>query len=160
MTRLFTTLLLFVALMPLAGCGGTKLVPVSGNVTLDGKPVAEATVTFISDDGKYTASGQTDESGNFTLQHSGKEGAPPGNYKVTVIKSAKIEGYVPGPPEEAAKKPKGADPLKKVVQPGPGVIQSGAKSELPEVYASIEKTPLTAQVPASGPVQLALKSKP
>jgi hypothetical protein len=44
--------------------------------------------------------------------------------------------------------------------PGGASGHSSAKSELPEIYASIDKTPLTVTVPTDGPVKLDLKSKP
>lgn len=174
---------LVAALVPLTGCG-PKLQPVSGSVTLDGKTVAGATVTFTSDDGKYTASGITDDSGNFTIASPAGPGAYPAKYKVTVAKYPKVEGHVPGAEgkmdadylksmkkEADASKggPKGASmppggkgmmpPGGMMMPPGGGVATSGVKSELPEVYASLEKTPLTATVPTAGPVSLELKSK-
>lgn len=185
MTRLFAAAALAAALLPLTGCGA-KLQPVSGSVTLDGKAVAGANVMFTSDDGKHTASGTTDDSGNFTLSCPTGPGAFPGNYKVTVAKYPKVEGGVPGSEggkiddsylksmkkeTEAGKAgPKGPMPGGKggmpmppggmMMPPGVGASGSGVKSELPEVYAAIEKTPLTAKVPADGPVKLELKAKP
>jgi hypothetical protein len=186
MTRRLTPLLFVAALLPLSGCG-TRLVPVSGVATLDGKPLAEVSVTFISEDGKYTSSGMTDESGNFTLAHTNGPGAYPGTYKVTVTKYAKVAGYVPGADAgtnkeyekhmkkemDASKKagivkstPMGKmgagiqPPTGSMPMPGGGAGGSAVKSELPEIYASIEKTPFTIKVPPDGPVQLDLKSKP
>ena len=94
MTRWLPLLIFVAALLPLSGCG-KKLTPVSGVVTLDGKPVADATVTFVSDDGKYTSTGATDESGNFALSSGAGPGAYEGNYKVTVAKYPKVEGSAP-----------------------------------------------------------------
>ena len=54
-----------------AGCNsGYKIVPVSGRVTLDGHPVANAEVSFYSTDVKDApyASGKTDEQGNYKLE--------------------------------------------------------------------------------------------
>jgi hypothetical protein len=173
MMRRFTPLM-FVALVSLAGCG-PRLVPVSGTVTMDNKPVAGATVIFTSEDGKYTSNGLTDESGNFSLKSPAGEGAYPGNYKVTVTKYPKIETDMSPASKEYAKQmtkeaevgkaagapkiPKGSK-MPPMPMPGASTMASGAKSELPAVYATIEKTPLTAKVPADGPVELQLKSKP
>ncbi|MCI0700151.1 MAG: carboxypeptidase-like regulatory domain-containing protein [Planctomycetia bacterium] len=183
MIRRLTPLLFIAAVLPLAGCGA-RLSPVSGVVKLDGKPVAGAAVTFVSDDGKFTASAETDESGNFTLAHTTGPGTFPGNYKVTVTKYAKVEGHIPGAEgkidkdyEKAMKKEmekKGGTKIPtpkpggvKGIQPPGGMMPGGAgqggssvKSELPEIYASIEKTPFAVKVPVEGPVQLDLKSKP
>ena len=85
--------LIFVA----AGCSGKYTpVPVSGVVTLDGKPVEGATVYFYAvgdeKDGR-PATGTTDKDGVFRLSTMGNEdGALPRNYKVVVTK------YVPTNP--------------------------------------------------------------
>lgn len=191
MFRSLSLLLFAVVLLPLAGCG-KKLHPVSGVVNLDGKAVAGATVTFTGDDGS-TASGVTDDSGNFTLKGTAGDGLYAGNYKVAVSKYPKVEGTSPSESGEAgmnkdylkqmkkemdaSKKsggpmtpPGGKSPGmppggKGPVTPPSGMMPpggssgSGVKSELPEMYASHEKSGLTVTVPAEG-VKLELKSKP
>jgi len=88
---LFATLI--VGLIGLTGCGGdgssVKLVPVTGKVTADGKPLTVGTVTFQPDDSKGNTSkaipsGVVSENGTYKLFTDGKEGAPPGFYKVGV----------------------------------------------------------------------------
>src|SRR3954454_20259047 len=95
---MFRRVSLFVAvvapLLLVTGCGGSKLSPVSGVVSLDGTPVAEAGVTFISEDGKKTFASVTDASGKYTMSVDGKPGLPAGNYKVLVMKQKKMEGDV------------------------------------------------------------------
>src|SRR5260370_16035766 len=59
----------------LAGCGGRsfKTLPVSGRVTLDGKPLANATVAFVPEappgqkDRPPSSVGTTDQDGRYTL---------------------------------------------------------------------------------------------
>jgi len=80
----------------LQGCGGggVRFAAVSGKVTLDGKPVAKALVTFnpVPQPGSNiagdSASGTTDENGQYTLksyvQGSWKDGAQVGKHKVTI----------------------------------------------------------------------------
>ncbi len=77
------------------GCGGSDrpdLVPVNGTVLLDGEPVAGAAVAFqlITDEKasyKRPSSAMTDAQGNFALQtYIPGDGAPLGNYKVTITK--------------------------------------------------------------------------
>jgi len=84
--------LLLLVLLPL-GCGpsGPKTNPVSGKVTMDNKPLANATVTFIPAnlDPKtpaLQASGRTDDQGNYSLKmdKDNREGAPEGSYKVSI----------------------------------------------------------------------------
>jgi len=75
-----------------AGCSGhkgPKLVPVSGKVTLDGKPLPGGVVNFFPDkakgnDSQNTATGTIDSSGTYKLTSNAKEGAALGHYKVTV----------------------------------------------------------------------------
>ena len=74
----------------LSGCGGDgfeRPVPVSGKVTLSGKAVDGATVTFLSKAGLRSASGNTDKDGNFKLTCvNTDDGAVPGDYVVTIAK--------------------------------------------------------------------------
>jgi hypothetical protein len=74
-----------------AGCIGDKLpktVPAEGIVTLDGVPVSDATVLFITDTGNNSASGVSNKDGKFELNvFEEKKGALPGTYKVTVNKT-------------------------------------------------------------------------
>jgi hypothetical protein len=85
---------LAILLASATGCGGKFTpVPVRGVVTLNGKPVEAATVTFyaVGDerDGR-NAMGTTDKQGEFRLSTLGKDdGALPRRYKVVVTK------YVP-----------------------------------------------------------------
>jgi hypothetical protein len=73
------------------GCGqsGPKLAPVSGKVTLDGKPLPGGTVSFYADATKGNQSkdiptGKIKE-GSYELLTEGRKGAPPGAYKVVVF---------------------------------------------------------------------------
>ena len=183
MKRWLATLILISALLPLAGCG-TKLATVTGVVNLDGKPVSDATVIFVSEDGKDMYTGTTNDGGNFTLAHGDIPGAKSGTYKVTVTKYPKVEGKSPtgesidkdyaqqmkgtntgkkaGPPKGGGMMPGGGG----MMPPGGGGGMAGggggstARSELPDIYASVETTPLTAKVPSEGPIKLELKAKP
>ena len=83
------------------GCGGVTptsdyskitLLNVTGTVTLDGKPLPAAVVTFDAPDGQF-AFGQTDSNGKFSLQHdSEKSGATPGKKTVRISTTRKILG--------------------------------------------------------------------
>ncbi|RMG34298.1 MAG: carboxypeptidase regulatory-like domain-containing protein [Planctomycetota bacterium] len=89
--------LLLLACAAVLGCGGgpdlPKTVPVKGTVkTKDGKPLANVTVEFVPDGGGQTATGTTDENGNYTLTTPGVgEGAVPGTYKVVLSKTQAAE---------------------------------------------------------------------
>ena len=59
---------------------------VSGTVTLDGQPLANATMSFLPDDGQLEpAFARTDQQGKYTLQQTETVGgATPGSYKVRI----------------------------------------------------------------------------
>jgi len=80
---------LVVAFFVTLGCSGENhgTVPVQVTVTHRGAPVAEAVVTFISQDG-LAASGVSDANGVATLQTGeGFRGIFPGEYSVMVTKT-------------------------------------------------------------------------
>jgi hypothetical protein len=76
------------------GCAGSvKLAPVSGKVTMDGKPLVGATVSFTPIDEKdkkgieapLSSIGNTNDQGEFTLQTTtGQPGAVVGKHKVSI----------------------------------------------------------------------------
>jgi hypothetical protein len=55
------------------GCGGKRLVSVSGRVTYQGRPVPSTLVTFQPADGSRPSKGVTDDDGRFTLRYSRTE---------------------------------------------------------------------------------------
>jgi len=72
----------------LLGCTASdapKTAPVSGTVTMDGKPLAGASVTFFPTSKGPMATGNTNEKGEFTLMtnHPG-DGAPVGTHRVAI----------------------------------------------------------------------------
>ena len=71
-----------------AGCsdGTTARGAVSGRVTYRDKPVPNAAVTFSPADGSRTATGRTDDDGNFTLgTFTANDGAAVGKHRVSII---------------------------------------------------------------------------
>ena len=75
--------------MALSGCGPSypETIPVTGSVSLDGKPVAGAAVVFTPEEG-HLATGTTDGSGQFELStFQLGDGALPGKHRVTVAKT-------------------------------------------------------------------------
>src|SRR5437870_9275801 len=88
--------MVIVLLVALPGCGGggMKYAPVSGKVTMDGKPLAKVSVIFSplptpgSNIAGNTAGGVTDENGQYTLKTSTpdglKDGAQVGKHRVSI----------------------------------------------------------------------------
>lgn len=112
----------FLGWMGVCGCShGPQCIPVRGTVTRGGQPVAGAEVTFQPVQGS-PAIGKTNEQGEFLLSTFGdKDGALPGDYRVTIVKNEPI----PGPAN---------DPYPRM------------KNLLPPVYANPQTTTLTAKV--------------
>ena len=68
-----------------AGCGEMKVAPVTGTVTLDGKPLANASVRFQPTGGGRPSAGFTDEDGVYVLDYSMTEaGAEVGSCQVII----------------------------------------------------------------------------
>jgi hypothetical protein len=132
----------------LMGCqnaAGPGLVPVTGTVHLDGKPLAHALVTFIPDGDTRGVGSEavTNESGEFKLRsrRSG-DGAVAGTYRVTISKRLMPDGSEP------------------VGEDKNSPITSAARETLPATYSSRQKTTLTARVTEGGPpLEFSLKSK-
>ena len=95
----------------LTGCGsggGPPLGKVSGTITLDGEPLADAAVTFEPIGRGRPSSGYTDEEGNYTLEYNeGQLGAPLGEYvvKISTFRAGYDNGTVhPSEPEQVPAK--------------------------------------------------------
>lgn len=76
-------------LIAAGGCGSDKkeftLAPVSGKVTFNKKPLANATVTFVPNDGGPSSTGKTDKDGKFTMKTADKaDGAVVGSHRVMI----------------------------------------------------------------------------
>lgn len=85
------TILVMTALLTAAGCSRPvdrpATFPVSGTVTLDGRPLAAALVTFQADGARYWAEGKTDAAGGYALMtFAPADGAVPGSYQVAITK--------------------------------------------------------------------------
>lgn len=74
----------------LVGCGGEKLVPASGKVTLDGKPLETGSIQVVPDQGR-PAYGNIGAGGHFELMTDDKKGVLPGTHKV-VVSAQEITG--------------------------------------------------------------------
>lgn len=131
----------------LGGCTektSANLVPVTGAVTMDGKPLDGATITFIATGGTpgLGGTGITDAAGNFEISHfrAGK-GLDPGQYKVVVSKLVMSDGS-PIPPGTLS------------------IAELSTRELLPARYSDYSGTVLNATVAEGGdPVTLGLASR-
>ncbi len=121
-----------VAAVLVAGCGGSSDQPelgaVSGVVTLDGKPLPGATVTFIPETGR-SSFGVTEETGRYEPRYTNDAmGAKVGSHKVSV--STKTEGLsnesggpdVPATPERVPARYRQDSTLTETIEPGQNAI--------------------------------------
>jgi hypothetical protein len=140
---------LAVGLVALAGgCSQSdpSLVPVTGTVTLNDRPLANATVTFIPKDGTpgFGGVGKTDAAGKYTLKGGRDDaaGIPPGAYRVVIGKRLMPDGSeVPADDNTPP-------------------MNSPARESLPDAYSSMAASALSATVqPGGGPIDFPLKDK-
>ena len=154
---------LAILLLAAAACSSKyKPVPVSGTVTLDGKPVEGATVYFyvVGDalEGR-PAQGATDKDGEFHLSTLGdRDGALRREYKVVIHK------YVPTKPN--LKMPDFPDTPEGQAQRQDFIYQNFEakgiqpfKNALPAKYGDQRTTPLSCNVTGSTEVKFELTSK-
>ena len=144
--RRLLSVLLAAGLVGLAGCGGGgPTLPVSGIVTLDGEPLANASVTFYPESevqGVVGGVAKTGSDGKFVVTGAkGDSGLAPGKYKVTVSKGV-------------LKTPSGEESVGAVIE------EIDLKDELPPIYSSPSKTVLSYSVTGDGkPIEIKLDSK-
>jgi len=120
-TRIFLSLS---GLMYCLGCdSGPEIAYVEGTVTMDGQPLANATVVFIPEDGR-PAGGRTDASGHYELTFTaGREGAIPGKNSIristyTEASEAEDGSPIPGQKETVPAKYNSQSELEFTVAPG------------------------------------------
>lgn len=121
----------------IAGCGKSspKLHPATGTVTLDGKPLADATVSFVPAAGA-PSDGKTDSAGKYTIMTNGLPGMPAGACKVAVSKftsAGEMPSMAPSP-----------DDMKKMYEKKKkGEVEKG---EVPAKYGRADTSGLSADV--------------
>lgn len=145
------------------GCGKGTLIKVQGVVTLDGEPLAGATVSFMPVGEGRPASGRTDADGRFRLTTSRTDdGALPGEYKVVVVVEEANEKFVGREQGSFTNEEKQAARIGTMTPQGKKK-QAEEKSKkppsaVPAIYRDVKQTPLREVVPPPGKVELALRS--
>ena len=155
-------LLAVVLVVGISGCPGSdeigKTIPVTGKVTIDGRPLESGNVTFIPTKDNKTKAGVSGivKGGEYTLvsgtSTANRSGAPPGWYKVTI--STTPSGMT-APPAGAGKvEPGKGDKLNQ-----PGLENQGKAAPIAEKYTDPTKTPLEVEVKSGGNFDLEAKSR-
>lgn len=125
-----------------AGCGGgPKLVPASGVLLLDKKPLADAQVEFWPETEGPRSIAVTDANGKFVLKTDDqtRDGAVPGPHKVVVIDLKVYEGIGFRPREDTNIREK--------------------PSRTPHRLADVNQTSLRATVEEGKPIELNVSSR-
>ena len=128
----------------LAGCSGgpsddPDLVPATGTVLYNNKPVSGATITFIIEKSPI-ATGTTDAEGKFSMTTGGRPGAPLGSAKVSVTKVSAAQDNLASmtPADMANMAAKG------------NMAIAATKEEIPSKYNAPDKSGLVATVDKDG----------
>lgn len=138
----------------LPGCGDNPgpsaaieaVVPASGTLTFQGRPLENFQVILTPTDGRRSAAGITNAEGKFTLGTNDEaDGAPPGTHTVSVV----WVGPLPSGADKAGQEVVVEDPN---LLPQPSV-------RIPERYASIATSGLTQEIPAEGTDSLKIELK-
>lgn len=146
-----TALLMSVAVL---GCGGgsdLNLRPVSGVLTWDGgDPIADASITFMPEDGGPSSTAKTDSDGSFELRTgTGASGAVVGKHKVVVTRpteDTKINFNDPSSLQRAAAGRDGGQSGRS----SPGGNTNTSDASIPAQYTKAAETPLNYDVTADG----------
>lgn len=156
-------------LVATVGCGdsGLTLVPLTGTITLDGKPLPFKSVMLLPIDGTagHGAGGYSDGEGNYTLRAivpgavKDFPGCPPGRYQVVV--SEPLLGI-----NEASFSDPAGQSVTETDEPAPAVMllemspNKPVKGSIPAMYTSDRTSPLAIDVvEGTNVVNLELVSK-
>jgi hypothetical protein len=110
----------------IVGCGGSGVAPVSGHVTLDGRPLEHADITFQPDGSQRPSVGRTEADGRYELAYKrGEPGALVGNHTVRINVSPEL---VRNPPRIPARYDRESE-LRREVKPGDNVFDFDLESD-------------------------------
>jgi hypothetical protein len=126
----------------LSGCGGPNVAKVTGKVTYNGKPVTGGKIMFYPESGRM-ALGEIGPDGTFTLTtFKPGDGALVGSHRV-VIESTRVG---PGSLESPKSIEEEAELSRKGVPGGKILVAGKVEWLVPEKYARLESSGLTATV--------------
>ena len=142
-------MILVMLLATTLGCsrGGIDgLVPARGKVIYQNKPVDGATVSFLNNAGGLPATAITKADGSFELSTSGHNGALPGPYRVTVIKTDAVPDTTS---PDLGFSPDGVDLSMEAAAKSAGKKQPKPKDLVPIKFTSPATTTLQYEVKSS-----------
>jgi hypothetical protein len=149
--------LITLAMLVGAGCGprggvAGRPVPSGGTITLDGQPLGGVIITFVPQGPGLPATGVSGPDGSFrlTTRNTG-DGAIPGQYKVTVRRS---DPGGTGPTESPKDPGELAEAMRKMAKGGP---PKPAGPTIHPNYETVDKTPLTWEIPSGGDKNIKLE---
>ncbi len=122
--------------------GSVELVPGTGVVKLDGKPVGGVSLTLVPQEGVKGRGGYavSADDGSFTFQTDGNTpGVPAGSYRILLQKYAMPDGS-PIPPNASA-------------------ADAGVVNKLPPIYSDPERSPAFVTLPSSASSGLTIDMK-
>ena len=138
-------LILLAPAVCLLGCGDSvdpgRGVPVSGTVTMDGKPLEGASVSFLNE--TFTGYGRTDAQGKYRLV----QGALPGKNKVVI---SKVEGGAAPAAMTDAESGMDAGQFEAAAMGSGEAGIEPPKDLVPAEYSNPASTKLTFEVPGAG----------
>ena len=146
------------ALLVSTGCGGAPqldgLDNYSGVITLDGEPLAGASITLVPTTvGPRGAGAMSDDKGKFVFQTlQAGDGVAPGEYKVTVTKTHWEDAYT-----EEEQKILNESGGKRHAEVFPDRPEPTAVSDIPEYYNSADMSGLTLSLPEGGAKDLKIE---
>lgn len=141
------SLLLLATLTCFSGCSDgvnrPQVVPVTGKVTWQGKPVQGATVVFFAPSSPRAARGETDAQGQFKLTtFNSNDGAVPGEHTITITK---VKQAAPTPPINLD------NPGEAYTKAMTEAANAKIDNELPSRYADPAQSGLVRTVTLEGP---------
>lgn len=153
MSKGISGLMLVVVLTGTAGCGGggpgdyPDMGTVYGTVTMDGKPLANATISFTPEGHSRMSTGATNEDGEYELSYSiDVKGAKTGTHSVK-ISTRKFAGpndegdWSPGTPESVPNKYNSQTTLAEKVEGGSNSIDFELDSQGEVDVHEVEENP-------------------
>jgi hypothetical protein len=133
----------------LVGCAKSRTSPVEGDVLLDGKPLAGASIMFVPQGTGRDATGQTDASGHFIMStFQPRDDVLPGSYKVVITPPTGVADTAQYGTAEDAMAAATKAPAKK----------ASSDPAFPQKYTRPDQTPLTQEVPVQGKLRFELKA--